>query len=37
MGVLAPQLQAALLGKTDPKKALDDAAQAADQIIARKR
>ncbi|MFI0901462.1 extracellular solute-binding protein [Streptomyces sp. NPDC020983] len=37
MGVLAPQLQAALLGKTSPKKALDDAAQAADQIIARKR
>lgn len=37
MGVLAPQIQAALLGKTSPKKALDDAAQAADQLIARKR
>ncbi|WP_433890421.1 ABC transporter substrate-binding protein [Streptomyces sp. CA-111067] len=37
MGVLAPQIQAALLGKSDPKKALDDAAKAADQLIARKR
>ncbi|MEW2521473.1 ABC transporter substrate-binding protein [Actinacidiphila alni] len=37
MGLLAPQIQAALLGKTTPKKALDDAAQAADQLIARKR
>ncbi|WP_329172644.1 extracellular solute-binding protein [Streptomyces sp. NBC_01477] len=37
MGVLAPQIQAALLGKSTPKKALDDAASAADQLIARKR
>ncbi|WP_435174901.1 extracellular solute-binding protein [Actinacidiphila sp. bgisy145] len=37
MGLLAPQIQAALLGKTTPQKALDDAAQAADQLIARKR
>ncbi|MBD0735715.1 extracellular solute-binding protein [Streptomyces sp. CBMA29] len=37
MGLLAPQIQAALLGKTTPQKALDDAAKAADQLIARKR
>ncbi|MFE9611653.1 extracellular solute-binding protein [Streptomyces sp. NPDC006012] len=37
MGVLAPEIQSALLGKESPKQALDKAASAADQIIARKR
>ncbi|MEU1306265.1 ABC transporter substrate-binding protein [Streptomyces shenzhenensis] len=37
MGVLAPEIQSALLGKASPKQALDKAAAAADQIIARKR
>ncbi|MFJ3667202.1 extracellular solute-binding protein [Streptomyces sp. NPDC090106] len=37
MGALAPQIQAALLGKSTPKEALDQAATAADQIISRKR
>ncbi|MFJ6658941.1 extracellular solute-binding protein [Streptomyces sp. NPDC091377] len=37
MGVLAPELQGALLGQKSPKDALDAAAEAADQLIARKR
>ncbi|MFJ5178488.1 ABC transporter substrate-binding protein [Streptomyces griseoviridis] len=37
MGALAPEIQAALLGKESPKAALDKAAAAADQIISRKR
>lgn len=37
MGALAPEIQSALLGKESPKQALDKAATAADQIIARKR
>ncbi|MFJ6215874.1 extracellular solute-binding protein [Streptomyces sp. NPDC092296] len=37
MGVLAPEIQAALLGKKSPQQALDDAAKAADQLISRKR
>ncbi|MEU9607115.1 extracellular solute-binding protein [Streptomyces sp. NPDC048057] len=37
MGVLAPEIQGALLGQKSPKAALDAAAKAADQLIARKR
>ncbi|MGW6460763.1 extracellular solute-binding protein [Streptomyces sp. NPDC055078] len=37
MGVLAPEIQAALLGKKSPEDALNAAAKAADQLIARKR
>ncbi|MEV7285050.1 extracellular solute-binding protein [Streptomyces sp. NPDC093252] len=37
MGVLAPELQAALLDQKSPQDALDAAAEAADQLIARKR
>ncbi|MFD8570376.1 extracellular solute-binding protein [Streptomyces sp. NPDC059639] len=35
MGVLAPEIQAALLGKKSPKDALDAAAKAADAMAAR--
>ncbi|GAA2093620.1 sugar ABC transporter substrate-binding protein [Streptomyces albiaxialis] len=36
MGVLAPEIQHALLGKKSPKKALDDAAKAAEAQLARR-
>ncbi|MBB6097505.1 ABC-type glycerol-3-phosphate transport system substrate-binding protein [Deinobacterium chartae] len=35
MSVLAPELQAAILGKKTPKQALDDAARAANDLIRR--
>ncbi|MFE9660844.1 extracellular solute-binding protein [Streptomyces sp. NPDC005955] len=35
MGVLAPEIQAALLGKKSPRDALDAAAKAADAMLAR--
>lgn len=35
MGVLAPEIQAALLGKKSPQKALDDAATAAQALLGR--
>ncbi|MET7620047.1 sugar ABC transporter substrate-binding protein [Streptomyces sp. NPDC005408] len=37
MGLLAPEIQAALLGKKSPKEALDAAAKAADDLLARQR
>ncbi|MFF7201416.1 ABC transporter substrate-binding protein [Streptomyces sp. NPDC008141] len=37
MGLLAPEIQAALTGKKSPKEALDDAAKAADDLLARQR
>ncbi|MFG3259566.1 extracellular solute-binding protein [Streptomyces sp. NPDC048172] len=36
MGVLAPEIQHALLGKKSPKQALDDAAKAAEAQLARR-
>ena len=36
MGVLAPEIQHALLGKKSPKKALDDAAKAAEAQLSRR-
>ncbi|MEU0935976.1 sugar ABC transporter substrate-binding protein [Embleya sp. NPDC005971] len=35
MGVLAPEIQAALIGNKSPKAALDDAAKAANALLAR--
>ncbi len=37
MGLLAPEIQAALLGKKSPQDALDDAAKATDDLLARQR
>ncbi|MFF3453628.1 ABC transporter substrate-binding protein [Streptomyces sp. NPDC002730] len=37
MGLLAPEIQAALAGKKSPKEALDSAAKAADDLLARQR
>ncbi|NUK12888.1 sugar ABC transporter substrate-binding protein [Streptomyces lunaelactis] len=37
MGLLAPEVQAALTGKKSPKEALDAAAKAADDLLARRR
>lgn len=37
MGLLAPEVQAALTGKKSPKEALDSAAKAAEELLARQR